>query len=1321
MGSDKEMVMSGVVSRVRRGLLWGLAAGVVLLMMGDHAQTASAANSGIDPYEILDLQIRPNAIIVLDSSGSMREEATGTYSLSGDDPNSKLATAKRVLKTVIANNKDKISFQFGQYENTNPATNPYSPTISQNDRFLYATDDATIDSWEVNRGGNGASYGGLSRNTNNEDAVVGGKNYYYVKTGKLFNGETIDITNCTGSAPINNCSGANPVITAATTVGAVPPATLWNDTSGSLQTAKRPYLILKKGAVSVNLYFAGSVWTNGSGPCQGFKSLVPLASCTADGNLQVSNINPYLDPEVFYNTSNGNIVGYADGTLGSNPTSQPSIVNGTTPVGLRAESFTPIANSLSDIRLEFWTGGANYWTNRISTQTLGRRQRTFIIFVTDGDDTCNGNTFDGTNGDARARAAAKQAELLFKPVVAGNAGVDGVGALLSTTDPASSVSTFLISFGSGADLTRANWIAWGGSGVGEGWTTTPSTINWTTSANNVLQAAKDKCLTCQDALTASTSAELEAALQAAIDKGSSIGEFSSQSQGSVTETVFEFVGKVGLDPLSPTARYNSSYDLTVRSTFLMPNFEGQIKAYDSTGAVVWDAGQLLKTNVLNVVGAGPWSFAELHGGSSVAPTFIPATTAKIRRRIFTTSRNGAGPMGNVPLWPPTTDDLGVAPSNTTSYPAGALDGSASGGTGLGIGGMTFAQLQSQYLACDGSVAADIPADCAVAAKKLGRATKEAREVILAFTAGAKLVLEGGKPKRNTTTKDLQYNARTWLLAESTIATPAFVPPPGETNPILHPDEWLLYKDGPRDVSNHLAGANSIENGFGLRNPDRLDPNPNTSGEQEPVMTVLYVAGNDMLHAFRAGPQSCSTATACPPVGSEGGGEELWGYVSYDLLPKLKDKRNPQSRVSPTFMFSSSLRFGDVFVAGSYTAPDGKTYAGKWRSLMFLGRGPGGKFMTGLDITGAGPFTRKALETRLPNVLWNRGNGDTADTDYATMGETWSIPSLVPVNPATDDTDGKEWVLFMGSGFSDVSTEGRNFYTIDVTNGDILRTADVGSASGSGLRTNFLNAGVAGFVPTTLGRGAGNAADGPATAAFVGDLHGRLFRFSTNALTTPTVLKDLGTDQPIGVAVAALNLEDGTVKKPFVFGVTGADNRIFNPKGVPVVATPPFKMFGIRDDGASITDLFSSVSTTGTIDFPERFRGSTQPLVAAVDSATGDANVVFFIGTQFNPAGTSVTSTEPCVSSFDSIFFAVTAVSGNAAYDLQTGATDDRSAIWRGQKVQNITSRNNKIVLDTGLNAGGPPPPPPPPTAQNSSAGASVFTNAVRYGSPVCKW
>jgi hypothetical protein len=160
------------------------------------------------------------------------------------------------------------------------------------------------------------------------------------------------------------------------------------------------------------------------------------------------------------------------------------------------------------------------------------------------------------------------------------------------------------------------------------------------------------------------------------------------------------------------------------------------------------------------------------------------------------------------------------------------------------------------------------------------------------------------------------------------------------------------------------------------------------------------------------------------------------------------------------------------------------------------------------------------------------------------------------------------------------------------------------------------------------------------------------------------------------------------------------------------------MFGLRDDGASITNLFSPTSTDGTIPFPERFRGTTQPLVARGDPF----NIVFFIGTQFDPAGTSPDTTQdPCVSSFDTILFALNADNGNAAYDLQTGATDDRSAIWRGQKVQNITARGGKVVLDTGLQAGSAPPPPPPPAPQSNSAYASVSTTATRYGSPVCKW
>ena len=1349
--------MSGVVSRMRRGLLWGLAAGVVLLMAGDHAMTASAANSGTDPFEILDLQIRPNAIIVLDSSGSMREEPTGTKALSGDDPNSKLGIAKRVLKAVVTSNKDKISFQFGQYEMNDqtplPPAGAYTPTLVNTDRFAYVTDDATVAAWEVNRGGNGASQGGVSRRSGTDDVTTNGKTYYYLTAGKLFNGETVDISSCTSGTSTTDCGGSNPTVTAATSPGVVPPGTLWPDPAGgSFITYKRPYVDVKKGTTTVRFFFAGSEWNSGTGPCEGFRNLVDLASCTADGNVQVANISPYLDPEVFYDTGDGSILGYADGTLGSAPSSQPAIVNGAIPVGLRAESFTPIAGSLEDIRVEFWFTGTgpthatapptqNYWTNKIVPQTLGRRQRTFVIFVTDGDDTCGGST-----GDGNARLAARQAEALYKPVLAGNGGVNSDGSLKTTTDPASSVSTFLISFGAGADLTRANWIAWGGSGVGEGWTT--PAINWTSSTNAALQTARDACVTCEDALTASTASELQAALQAAIDKGSAIGEFSSQSQGSVTDSVFEYVALAGaFDPLLPVrqttptvvgGRYDSSFPVTVRSTFKMPNFEGQLKAYDSSGTVLWDAGAKLQTNVLNVVGAGPWSFSELHGNSATSPYFIPAATAKIRRRIFTTSGNGVNPPLRT-LWPPTTTDTGVAPNNTTTYPAGSLDGSKILGWGLGIGDLTFAELKAQYLACEasGATPTNLHADCSSATNQTARARKEAREILLAYTAGAKLLLSGGKPLRHATTKDLQYSARSWLLSESTISTPAFVGQPGELPSTAHQAEWLLYRDGPRNTTlNLLNKATSIEDGFGLRNPDRDDPAPDTTGIQEPVMTVVYVAANDMMHAFRAGPQVCTGTATCPTAGNEGGGEELWGFVPFDLLPKLTDKRRPQSRVDPTFMLSSSLRFGDVFVAGTYLDANSVSRAGKWRTMMFVGRGPGGKYMTALDITGPGPFTRKALATKLPTVLWNRGNPDSDDglltgpdnkttntgidlgdvdrTAYATMGETWSVPSLVPVDPATADTAGKEWVLWMGSGFSDDAAEGRNFYTIDVVTGDILRTVPVGSATGA-TRTNFLSAAVAGFVPNKLAAlQAGdsiNAADGPATAAVVGDLHGRVFRFDATNLAALNQLADYGTDQPIGVAVAALDIPVAGISKPYVYGVTGADNRIFDPKGVPLVATPPFKLFGLRDDGGAITDLF-------TVDFPERFRGSTQPL-AGVDSNAGRA-VVFFIGTQFNPAGTAPPPAEPCVSSFDSIIFALDHVSGNAVYDLSlTG--DDRSAIWRGQKVQNITARNKQVVLDTGLNAGGPPPAPPPPAPQGNSAVPSVFTTSTRYGSPVCKW
>jgi len=64
---------------------------------------------------VLELKVRPNVIVVLDSSGSMTANVKSTETYSGDHPRSKMYQAKQVLNTVVQNNQDKVSFQFLTY------------------------------------------------------------------------------------------------------------------------------------------------------------------------------------------------------------------------------------------------------------------------------------------------------------------------------------------------------------------------------------------------------------------------------------------------------------------------------------------------------------------------------------------------------------------------------------------------------------------------------------------------------------------------------------------------------------------------------------------------------------------------------------------------------------------------------------------------------------------------------------------------------------------------------------------------------------------------------------------------------------------------------------------------------------------------------------------------------------------------------------------------------------------------------------------------------------------------------------------------------
>ena len=221
-----------------------------------------------------------------------------------------------------------------------------------------------------------------------------------------------------------------------------------------------------------------------------------------------------------------------------------------------------------------------------------------------------------------------------------------------------------------------------------------------------------------------------------------------------------------------------------------------------------------------------------------------------------------------------------------------------------------------------------------------------------------------------------------------------------------------------------------------------------------MKTTVYIGANDAaVHAF-----SAETS------------REMWAFVPFDQLVDLPALVNGQITEPHIYGVVSAIRVVDMFVPGPFVLDD-VPYDGRWRTVLFFGRGPGGKYYSALDVTSPGPFTRAALDTYLPWVMWNRGNPDTVDgrapngtneidnstppagtagpdtAEYATMGECWSVPAVGNIRfvDANSDlvSDTPEWRLYMGSGCSDTPSEGSSFYIVDALNGDILERTDVG--------------------------------------------------------------------------------------------------------------------------------------------------------------------------------------------------------------------------------------------------------------------------------------
>ena len=406
---------------------------------------------------------------------------------------------------------------------------------------------------------------------------------YNLDAHKYWNGETVFVDSATGaSCDIVPGPPTNP-----------PSVTLQSTTNCASGAASAD------PANRATFSWGGGRVASGSGTCQGLDSKVPLIPCNQTTPLQFTGIAPFLENQVPLNAV-GSIPGYAERTDGTGTVAtQPN------PGGAIASGGTPLAQTTNDVRALFGGNGTStgLWHGGQAAPALdpiklhvNPKEKTIFILVTDGDACC---TDGGCETDTSALIAAAAAQKLYSPDAV-TANPRGNGANAGTVnadgsingDAAASVTTYVVAYGTGVVAARANWIAWGGSGMQRPFvsnnsdTSDPASDGWSAIPT---QAQRDACRTCIDAFQAPDSDTLKLVLEKVINQGASTGEFSAQQ--SLTDSIYELAGDVPQgggqptpwSPFNPRNRYDPLVPHRFVSTFALPLFTGQIRAYTQDG------------------------------------------------------------------------------------------------------------------------------------------------------------------------------------------------------------------------------------------------------------------------------------------------------------------------------------------------------------------------------------------------------------------------------------------------------------------------------------------------------------------------------------------------------------------------------------------------------------------------------------------------------------------------------------------------------------------------------------------------------------------
>ena len=414
-------------------------------------------------------------------------------------------------------------------------------------------------------------------------------------------------------------------------------------------------------------------------------------------------------------------------------------------------------------------------------------------------------------------------------------------------------------------------------------------------------------------------------------------------------------------------------------------------------------------------------------------------------------------------------------------------------------------------------------------------------------------------------------------------------------------------------------------------PPSIDPAPDVDypgfkTANEDRRTLIWIGANDgMMHGLDART-----------------GVEVFAFIPFNLLPKLRALLDGQAIGNPDFFVDSSPKVADVRVSSTVaTCPVSMTTC--WRTYLFFGQGPGGTFYQALDVTLDDMSPSVTPTGALSDVLTYFSNASRVkfrwsfpsyqDFDYTlapygdikstasalskSVGETWSDPAVGQILNETG-----KFALLTGSGFltktkQDQSNRGgtiagTTFYLINIDDGTVFDSESVGSDGVAENVDNCVTANNCGQFKNALQ--ADVVATGPpetrfVTKAYVGDLDGNVWRFDMTmqsgvpVVTAKTNLHSAGAAHPLFASMATVHIG---ATQSYVFFGTGGD--LLPSTGLPT--THKYKLISLLDEGSSgsvkFTELLQQIDGVGN---DEKVTGF--PAVA------GD--IVFFVTTITKPA------------------------------------------------------------------------------------------------------